>query len=50
MNYYNYEFTENSFLQEYKNYSAIEKLTCILTLALNDDLFTLNFGVHTHAI
>ena len=50
MAYFGMEFSENTFLQAYRDYSKIDRMTCILTAALNYDFENFNFGSHMHVV
>lgn len=50
MAYFGLEFSENTFLRAYRNYSGIERMTCILTAALNYDFEHYNFDTHVHVV
>ena len=50
MLYFGMEFSDNTFLQAYRDYSIIDRMTCILTAALNYDFDHFNFGTHTHVV
>ncbi len=48
--YYDMDSMETSFLKAYALYSSIEKMTCILSMGLNQELHEFNFGTHTHVM
>lgn len=48
--YYDFDSMETAFLKAYALYSNIEKMTCILTMGLNQELHELNFNPHVHVM